>query len=181
MPFIFEKTKLKNVYIITPKIFEDNRGFFMETYKFSDFKKNNIPHNFTQDNHSLSKGTVVRGIHFQKYPKEQGKLVRCIKGTILDVAVDLDPNSVNYLQWVSVILSEKNKKMLYIPPGFGHGFSTLVEKENDVTEVSYKCTGEYDAELDSGIRWNDPALRIDWRVKNPTISLKDSKLPLINT
>jgi len=175
MPFIFEKSKINDVILVKTKSFKDSRGFFTETYKFSDFLKNGIDTVFTQDNHSYSTGNVIRGIHFQKDPRPQGKLVRCIKGKILDVAVDLRPESKTYKNWVSYELSEENKEMLWIPAGFGHGFSVLSEE----AEICYKCTNEYDASLDSGIRFDDPELSIDWKINNPIVSEKDFNLPYL--
>jgi len=175
MPFTFEKLELDGVTLVTPKVFDDSRGFFLETFKASDFYAAGIQENFTQDNHSLSTKNVLRGIHFQGHPKPQGKLVRCIRGAIFDVAVDLRPNSVTFKQWVGVELNEENKQMLYIPPGFGHGFSTLSEE----AEINYKCTNEYNFDLDGGIIWNDEELGIDWKLENPLISEKDEKLPTL--
>jgi len=175
MPFEFEKLDLGGVTLVTPKVFNDSRGFFLETYKASEFYAAGIHENFTQDNHSFSTMNVLRGIHFQNHPHPQGKLVRCIRGTIFDVAVDLRPTSPTFGKWVGVELSEENKQMLYIPPGFGHGFSTLSE----TAEISYKCTAEYNFDLDGGIIWNDPELAIDWRIANPKVSEKDEKLPTL--
>ena len=180
MPFTFEKLSLEEVILVTPKVFGDDRGFFLETYKTSDFYAGGIKEIFTQDNHSYSSSSfstkkVLRGIHFQNHPKPQGKLVRCIQGTIYDVAVDLRPNSNSFMKWVGVELNSKNHQMLYIPPGFGHGFSTLSYE----AEIVYKCTNEYDFHLDSGITWDDPDLGIDWKIKDPLISEKDAKLPTL--
>lgn len=173
MPFTFEKLENEAV-LVTPRVFNDDRGFFLETYKLSDFEKNGIEEKFVQDNHSLSIKNTLRGIHFQKNPSPQGKLVRCIKGKILDIAVDLRKGSPTFLKWVSVELSEENKKMLWIPEGFGHGFLTL----SDIAEINYKCTREYDSSLDSGIAWDDPTINIDWKLtESPILSEKDKKLP----
>lgn len=173
MPFTFEKLDLEGVILVTPKIFKDSRGFFLETYKSSDFYIGGIQESFTQDNRSFSSKNVLRGIHFQKHPRPQGKLVSCLKGSIFDVAVDLREDSSTFKQWVGVELSEDNKQMLYIPPGFGHGFATLSE----FAEISYKCTNEYKYSLDGGIIWNDSDLSIDWKIENPLLSEKDLKLP----
>jgi len=175
MPFTFEKLDLQGVTLITPKVFEDSRGFFLETFKASDFYAAGIKENFTQDNHSFSTKNVLRGVHFQDNPYPQGKLVRCIRGAILDVAVDLRPTSVNFKEWLAIELTEENRQMLYIPPGFGHGFATL----SDTAEICYKCTAEYNFDLDGGIIWNDEELAIDWRISNPLISEKDEKLPTV--
>jgi len=175
MPFEFKKLELEGVVLIKPVIFADDRGFFMETYKYSDFAKNGIKENFVQDNHSKSIKNVLRGIHFQLNPKAQGKLVRCTKGKIFDVAVDLRKNSPTFKQWLGVELSEENKYMLYIPAGFGHAFLTLSEE----AEVIYKTTEEYSKEHDSGIRWNDPEINITWGIKDPILSEKDANLPYL--
>ncbi|MDB4330346.1 dTDP-4-dehydrorhamnose 3,5-epimerase [bacterium] len=175
MPFIFEETHIEGVKLIKPKSFKDSRGYFFETYKLSEFVKNGIEQLFVQDNQSFSTKNVIRGIHFQNHPKPQGKLVRCVKGRIFDVAVDLDPKSETYKNWVGFELSENNKHMLYIPEGFGHGFSVL----SDEAEIAYKCTNEYDSSLDSGIRFDDPELDIKWHIEVPVISEKDQKLPFL--
>jgi len=175
MPFTFEETEIKGVILVTPRVFQDDRGFFLETFKSSDFYAAGIQENFTQDNQSLSTKNVLRGIHFQSHPRPQGKLVRCVRGSIFDVAVDLNPTSPTFKKWVGVELSEDNKQMLYIPPGFGHGFSTLTE----TAEINYKCTAEYNFDLDGGIAWNDEELDIDWKIENPLISEKDEKLPTL--
>ena len=163
MPFEFKKLEIEGVVLVKPIVFSDDRGFFMETYKYSDFAKNGIKENFVQDNHSKSVKNVLRGIHFQLNPKAQGKLVRCTKGKIFDVAVDLRKNSPTFKKWVGVELSEENKYMLYIPAGFGHAFLTL----SNEAEVLYKATEEYSKEHDSGIRWNDPEINITWGIKSP--------------
>ena len=176
MPFEFKKLEIEGVVLVKPIVFSDDRGFFMETYKYSDFAKNGIKENFVQDNHSKSVKNVLRGIHFQLNPKAQGKLVRCTKGKIFDVAVDLRKNSPTFKKWVGVELSEENKYMLYIPAGFGHAFLTL----SDEAEVLYKATEEYSKEHDSGIRWNDPEINITWGIKSPILSEKDANLPFLN-
>jgi len=173
MPFIFKRLEIPDVVLIEPKIFGDDRGFFMETYKYSEFRKNGIEYGFVQDNHSKSRKGVLRGLHYQLRPMEQGKLVRCIRGRIWDVAVDIRKGSPWYKKWVAVELSEENKLMLWIPPGFAHGFVAL----EDNTEVVYKVTKEYAPELDRGIIWNDPDIGIEWPIENPILSEKDSKLP----
>ncbi len=173
MPFEFKKLDIPDVVLIKPKVFEDTRGFFMEVYKASEFKKNGITHDFVQDNHSVSCKGVLRGLHYQLKPMEQGKLVRCVKGKIWDVVVDIRKGSPWYGKWVAQELSEKNKLMLWVPPGFAHGFVALEEH----TEVIYKVTKEYAPELDRGIIWNDPDLGINWRIKSPVISEKDGGLP----
>lgn len=168
------KTKLEGVVIIEPAVFGDKRGFFMESWSKRAFAEAGLDYDFVQDNHSAStvKGTL-RGIHFQRGDKAQAKLVRCTKGAVLDVAVDLRPTSLTYKQWVSVELSEDNKRQLLIPRGFGHGFLTLT----DEVEFMYKADNFYAPEADGGIRWNDPELAVDWGVAEPILSDKDSKSP----
>ncbi|HOP95656.1 MAG TPA: dTDP-4-dehydrorhamnose 3,5-epimerase [Dictyoglomaceae bacterium] len=175
MPFNFIKLEIPEVILIEPTVFSDERGFFIETYKLSEFKKNGIDYDFVQDNHSKSKKGVLRGLHYQLKPMEQGKLVRCIKGRIWDVAVDIRKGSPTYRKWVAVELSEDNKKMLWIPQGFLHGFVAL----EDNTEIIYKVTKEYSKEHDRGIFWNDPEINIKWPIDNPILSEKDKSLPLL--
>lgn len=170
------KTKLEGVVIIEPKVFGDHRGFFMESWSQKKMEDAGLFYNFVQDNHSSStvRGTL-RGIHFQRGDNAQAKLVRCVKGAVLDVAVDLRPNSPTYKQWVAVELSAENKKQLMIPRGFGHGFVTLT----DDVEFLYKADNYYAPEADGGIRWNDPELNIDWGVNSPVLSDKDANAPLL--
>lgn len=175
MPSQFEKTHIEGVLLIKPRTFQDERGWFFETYKSSEFIIIGITKDFVQDNHSFSTKNVIRGIHFQRSPKAQGKLVRCIRGTIFDVAVDLRPNSPTFKKWVGYHLSEENKHMLWIPEGFGHGFSALT----DHVEITYKCSDEYDPKLDGGVRFDDPELDIQWDIENPVISDKDKLLPYL--
>ncbi len=175
MPFEFEELSIKGVFLIKPKIFKDERGYFTESYKKSDFSGYGINVEFVQDNFSFSKKNVIRGLHFQKTPYEQAKLVRCIKGKIIDVAVDLRPSSPTYKKWVSVILSDENSCILFIPRGFAHGFGVL----SDEAYVYYKCDNEYRAEYDSGVRYDDPEINISWGIENPIISEKDLKLPFL--
>lgn len=179
MPFEFIKTKIPDVILINPKIFGDERGFFMEFYKKSDFDKAGIDTDLVQDNHSKSIKGVLRGLHYQKEPFAQGKLVRCIKGRIFDVAVDIRKGSPTFGKWVGYELSEENKLMLWIPKGFAHGFLTL----SDEAEVLYKVSGsEYSPEHDAGIRWDDPQINIKWPlngIDNVLLSEKDSKLPYL--
>lgn len=168
------KTKLEGVYIIEPKVFGDERGWFMETY--SAIKTPEIACDFVQDNHSYSKEKgILRGIHFQNGEHSQAKLVRCIRGAVLDIAVDLRKGSPTYLQWVAVELSAENKKQLFIPRGFGHGFLTLTE---DV-EFVYKTDNYYNYDSDRSIRWNDADIKIDWGIENPILSDKDKNAPLL--
>ena len=173
MGFIFNKTELAGVITTEPKIFGDSRGFFFETYKASEFAANGININFFQDNHSKSTKGVIRGLHFQHSPKPQAKLVRCVRGKIFDVAVDIRHDSKTFGKWFGIELSEENKKMLYIPEGFAHGFSVF----SDEAEVLYKASNEYAPECDAGIRWDDKELNINWGIENPLVSEKDKVLP----
>ncbi len=170
------KTSLEGVYIIEPDVFEDERGWFMESYSYKKFKELGIDVEFVQDNHSYSrkKGTL-RGIHFQNEPMAQSKLVRCTKGKILDIAVDLRKGSPTYKKWIMVELSEENKRMLFIPKGFGHAFLTLT----DDVEVQYKVDEYYSREHDRSIRWNDPDIGIDWPIEDPILSEKDRNAPFL--
>ncbi len=172
----FLETKIPGVIIIEPAVFGDNRGFFMETWSRKDFEAAGLFYDFVQDNHSMSsvKGTL-RGIHFQRGDKAQAKLVRCVRGAVLDVAVDLRPNSPTYKQWVGAELSGENKRMLLIPRGFGHGFLTLT----DEVEFLYKADNYYAPEADGGIRWNDPELAVDWGIEDPILSKKDMCSPFL--
>lgn len=170
------KTKLDGVVIIEPDVFGDNRGFFMESWNKKKMEEAGFYYDFVQDNNSKStvKGTL-RGIHFQKGDKAQAKLVRCVKGAVLDVAVDLRKNSPTFKQWVGVELSAENKKQLLIPRGFGHGFVTLT----DDVEFLYKADNYYAPEADAGIRWNDPDIGVEWGLENPILSEKDKKNPFL--
>lgn len=175
MPFDFRPLSMPGIVLITPRVFGDARGFFVETYKRSEFAGAGITEYFVQDNCSKSSKHVLRGLHYQKNPAAQGKLVRCLSGTIFDVAVDIRQGSPTYARWAGVELSEENKQMLYIPPAFAHGFVVL----SDTAEIMYKCTREYSAENDRGILWNDPEIGIEWTVRNPILSEKDKALPLL--
>ncbi|NJE26456.1 dTDP-4-dehydrorhamnose 3,5-epimerase [Thermococcus sp. MV5] len=175
MPFEFKRLEIPDVILIKPKVFEDERGFFMETYKKPDFEKAGIKGDFVQDNHSKSKYGVLRGLHFQREPYAQAKIVRCIRGVIYDVAVDLRKNSPNFGKYVGVILSEFNKYQLYIPRGFAHGFVVL----SDVAEVAYKVDNVYAPDYESGLIWNDPDVNIQWPVDEPIVSPKDQKWPTL--
>lgn len=176
MPFEFIPQKIKDVILVKPKVFGDNRGFFMESYKKSEFFANGIDVEFNQDNHSKSTKGVLRGLHYQKNPKAQAKLVRCSRGKILDVAVDIRKNSPTFGKWVGEILSEENKNMLFIPAGFAHGFVVL----SDEAELLYKASNEYSAQNDRGVRWNDPDINVRWGIDfEPLISEKDSKQPFL--
>ncbi len=174
MPFEFEPQKIKDVILVKPKVFGDNRGFFLESYKKSDFYANGIDVEFNQDNHSKSTKGVLRGLHYQANPHGQAKLVRCAKGRIYDVAVDIRPSSKTFGQYVKVELTEENKHMLYIPVGFAHGFVALT----DEVEILYKASGEYAPQADRGIIWNDKDINIDWNIDfEPLLSEKDKIQP----
>ncbi|WDH82202.1 dTDP-4-dehydrorhamnose 3,5-epimerase [Paenibacillus urinalis] len=167
---------LEGASIIEPKVHGDHRGFFMESYNEETFKKKGIQHNFVQDNHSLSaESGVLRGLHYQLNPKAQTKLVRVISGAIYDVIVDIRKNSPTFGKWIGVILSGDNKRQLLVPSGFAHGFCTLVPQ----TQVIYKVDEYYSPEHDRGILWNDPALNIDWPIRNPVLSDKDKRHPVL--
>lgn len=173
MPFEFKDTKLSGLKIIIPGKFPDDRGFFMETYKKSEFFAAGIKEEFVQDNHSYSTKGVLRGIHFQREPHAQGKLVRVIDGKVLDVAVDLRQNSPTFKQWIGVELDGETGIMLYLPPGFGHGFLVLSE----TAHFLYKCTAEYNKMAEGSVRWDDPDLAIKWPDMEIKVSRKDSDLP----
>ena len=163
------KTPIEGLLVIRPKIFGDDRGHFFESWSKESFTKNGMDLDFVQDNQSLSSKGVLRGLHFQNPPFAQGKLVRVIKGVVLDVAVDIRKDSPTYGQHFSIKLSEKNKTIFWIPPGFAHGFVTL----EDDTIFTYKCTGVYNKESEGALLWSDKDLNIDWGVENPLVSDKD--------
>jgi dTDP-4-dehydrorhamnose 3,5-epimerase len=163
------ETKIKDLLIIKPKVFEDARGYFFESYNEGVFKQHGIDADFIQDNQSLSNSGVLRGLHFQAPPFAQGKLVRVINGAVLDIAVDIRKKSPTYGQHVSIKLTEENKTMFYIPPGFAHGFLTLRDK----TIFSYKCTNLYNKASEGTVLWNDRDLHINWDIQNPILSEKD--------
>lgn len=170
------ETKLKGVYILEPRVFGDYRGYFFESWNERVLHELGIDINFVQDNQSFSaeQGTL-RGIHFQTGEWAQAKLVRCVRGAVLDVAVDLREDSSTYLEWISVELSADNKRQLLIPRGFGHGFVTLT---SDV-EFLYKADNYYHVEAEGGYRWNDPTIGVEWGIENPILSDKDKQLPFI--
>lgn len=174
MPFEFEPQSIKDVILVKPKVFGDNRGFFLESYKKSDFVANGIDVEFNQDNHSKSTAKVLRGLHYQDTPYGQAKLVRCSRGRIYDVAVDIRKGSKTYGQYVKVELSEENKHMLFIPEGFAHGFVVLSEE----AELLYKASGEYNQAADRGVYWADEDINIDWEIDfEPILSEKDKVQP----
>jgi dTDP-4-dehydrorhamnose 3,5-epimerase len=175
MPFRFSRLEIPDIILIEPVIFKDERGFFLEVYKRSAFFEAGIKEEFLQDNHSGSVRGVLRGLHFQRAPEAQGKIIRCIKGEIFDVAVDIRKDSPFFGRWVSIVLSEKNMKMLYVPPGFAHGFQVISEW----AEIVYKTTKEYSPEHEGGIIWNDPDLSIEWPIKEPLLSKRDMEWPLL--
>lgn len=170
------ETEIEGVLIIEPEVFGDERGWFMESYNQKKYEEAGIKGNFVQDNHSFSaKAGVLRGIHFQMNPEAQAKIVRCTRGKLLDVAVDLRKESATYKKWVMVELSAENKREFYIPRGFGHAFVTLV----DDCEMQYKADGLYAPEADRSIRYNDPEIGIDWGEGGFTLSQKDQNAPLL--
>jgi dTDP-4-dehydrorhamnose 3,5-epimerase len=175
MPFTFTTLDLEGLVLVKPRVISDNRGFFLESYRESEFNRSGIPYRFVQDNHSFSGKNVIRGIHFQRRPRPQGKLVRVVSGAIFDVAVDLRKDSPTFRRWIGMELSADNASMLFMPVGFGHAFLSLT----DGVHVLYKCTEEYDPALDAGIRWDDPEIDIDWPVRDPILSDKDAALPLL--
>ena len=170
----FSETRLPGVILIEPDALGDKRGFFMETYRADIFKANGIPETFVQDNHSRSARGVLRGLHYQE-PYPQGKLVRCVRGELFDVAVDIRRGSPAFGKWYGVKLTEENKAMLWVPPGFAHGFCALT----DDAELVYKATDVYHPETDRGIRWNDPEIGIEWPIDEPSLSAKDAAAPLL--
>lgn len=171
----FHKTEFPGLFVFEPIVYEDNRGYFFESYNEKVFTQENIQARFIQDNQSSSSYGVIRGLHYQLNPHAQTKLVRALAGAILDIAVDIRKNSPTYGKVFSIELSAENKKQLFIPPGFAHGFSVLTER----AEVSYKCDEFYSKESETGIRYNDPSLNVDWRIppEKVIISEKDQNLP----
>jgi dTDP-4-dehydrorhamnose 3,5-epimerase len=164
----FRKTALEGCLLVVPKVFEDARGFFFESYHAGKFREAGVELPFVQDNHSRSVKGTLRGLHAQ-WRRPQGKLVRCLRGEIYDVAVDARKGSPTFGKWVAAMLSESNRHMLYVPPGFVHGFCVTSE----VAEVEYKCTDVYDPGFELTVLWNDPELRIEWPVEEPLLSPKD--------
>ncbi len=175
MSFIFEKLEIPEVILVTAQRFGDNRGFFMETYQYETFAEHGIGVQFVQDNHSHSAYGVLRGLHYQQNPAAQGKLVRAGRGELFDVAVDVRQGSPTYGQWVGAILSAENGRMLYVPPGFAHGFCVLSER----ADLLYKVSAPYSPEHEKGIAWDDPAIDIVWPIIDPTLSARDKQNPLL--
>lgn len=169
------KTKLEGVVVIEHRVFADDRGYFLESHNKREFAKQGLDLEFVQDNSSRSKKHTLRGLHYQKNPKAQGKLVMVNFGTIFDVAVDITKGSPTFGQWVGVELSCQNRKALYVPPGFAHGFVVT----SDTADVTYKCTEYYSPEHDRGIIWSDPDIGIKWPVEPRFFSEKDLKAPLL--
>ena len=168
------ETQLAGLLIIEPKVFGDARGFFKETFQAERCREAGIEYTFVQDNYSRSQKGVLRGLHFQ-ITKPQGKLVSCPKGAVFDVAVDIDPNSITYGQYVGVELTEENHKQLWVPPGYAHGFCVLSE----TADFQYKCTDYYDPSDEGGVIWNDPDVAIEWPIADPSLSNKDAILPTL--
>ena len=168
------ETKLRGVLIIQPKVFGDHRGFFKETYQTERYQEAGISLPFVQDNHSRSAKGVLRGLHLQK-SRPQGKLVSCSRGAVYDVAVDVDPRSATFGEYVGIELTEDNHTQFWIPPGYAHGFCVLSE----VADFQYKCTDLYFPEDEGGLLWNDPEVGVEWPISNPQLSEKDTKLPTL--
>ncbi len=167
---------LEGAFVLVPRVFYDHRGYFMESYNDRDFRELGLDLHFVQDNESWTeKAGTIRGLHYQISPATQAKLVRCVRGSIFDVIVDIRPESPTFGKWSAVLLNDRNHKMLFVPVGFAHGFQSLVD---DVI-VSYKVTGFYSKEHDRAIRWDDPRIGISWPLDNPILSQKDRNAPLL--
>jgi dTDP-4-dehydrorhamnose 3,5-epimerase len=175
MPFKFHTLEIPDVVRVEPTVFGDERGFFMETFKRPDFNAAGVDFSPVQENHSKSAKGVLRGLHYQVDPFAQGKLVRVVRGRIFDVAVDMRKSSKTFSKWVGAELSEQNRQMLLVPRGFAHGFVSL----EDGTEVVYLVDNDYSKENEAGLIWNDPQVGIEWPLKNPLLSEKDSKWPVL--
>jgi len=175
MTFNFKRLKIPDVILVEPQVFPDERGFFLESFRESIFNENGINARFVQDNYSHSIKGVLRGLHYQKNPKAQAKLVTAIQGEIFDVAVDIRKGSPTYGKWVGETLSGQNHKLLYVPEGFANGFCVL----SNEAKVVYKVNQEYSVENERGILWNDPAVDVKWPIEKPILSNKDQQLPLL--
>ena len=175
MPFTFKTLNLPGVILVEPRVFEDDRGFFLEAFKLSDFEKAGLHLSFKQSNHSRSTKNVLRGLHYQLNPRAQGKLIRCIEGKIFDVAVDIRKGSPTYGKWIGEYLCEENRRLLYIPEGFLHGFCVVSES----AQIIYYCTEEYSPAHDRSVKWNDPSIGIQWPVTHPVLSAKDENAVLL--
>lgn len=174
MPFDFARQAIPDVVLIRPKPSEDERGYFMETFRRSEFEKAGIRGDFVQDNHVRTRARgVLRGLHFQRDPHAQAKLIRCIRGRIFDAAVDIRKGSPTFGRYAAVELSEERREMIYVPRGFAHGYVTLTED----SEVLYKIDAEYNRDAEGGLLWNDPDLKIPWPVANPTLNARDAAWP----
>jgi len=175
MPFSFKKLDIPEVILVEAQSFPDGRGFFLESFKESIFASKGISTKFVQDNFSHSVKGVLRGLHYQKDPEAQGKLVIVLRGEIFDIAVDIRKDSPTYGKWVGEILSEQNHRLLFIPEGFAHGYCVL----SDEADVLYKVNNEYSPEHEKGIIWNDPDIDIAWPIEKPILHEKDKQLPLL--
>lgn len=175
MTLAVEPTSLPEVLLVKPRAFDDERGFFLETYRAEVYRQAGIEGVFVQDNHSRSVRGILRGLHYQ-LPHEQGKIVFVTRGEILDVAVDIRRGSPRFGQWTSMILSDENHHQLFMPPGFAHGFTV----QSEVADVIYKCTDTYHADADRGILWSDPDLGIEWGIDSPIVSSKDAVQPRLS-
>lgn len=171
----FEKTSLDKVWLIKPRIFEDDRGHFLESFRKEIFKEQGVEYDFVQDNISTSTKGTIRGLHYQINPHSQAKLVMAVYGEILDVAVDIRKDSPTFGKYFSAVLNDKNRNMMLVPSGFAHGFSVL----SDRATVAYKCDQYYHKESERGVRWNDPDVGVDWKTKTAILSDKDQKQPLL--
>ncbi len=173
MSFEFHRLNIPDIILVQPERFDDDRGYFLETYKYSSFRKGGISERFVQDNYSCSKQGVLRGLHYQRPPQAQGKLVSVRKGEVFDVVVDIRVGSPTYGEWIGHNLSAEDHNMLYIPVGFAHGFQVI----SPLAEVFYKVTAEYAPEMNSGIVWDDSALKIPWPIPDPILSSQDETWP----
>jgi dTDP-4-dehydrorhamnose 3,5-epimerase len=173
MPFVFRRLEIPEVTLIEPLVFRDQRGFFLETYKRSEFAAEGIGENFVQGNHSNSSRGILRGLHYQKNPRAQGKLIRAVSGEVYDVVVDLRRGAPTYGRWLAVTLSAQEQKMLYVPCGFAHGFCVI----SDVADVLYLATEEYSPDCEAGVVWNDSDLAIAWPISDPQLSARDRGWP----
>jgi dTDP-4-dehydrorhamnose 3,5-epimerase len=176
MGFRFKQLEISDVVLVEPDTYGDDRGFFRETFKRSAFVEGGLDRQFVQANFSKSRKGVIRGLHFQREPAAVGKLVGVARGSIFDVAVDIRPGSATFGRWVGEELSDEDGRMLFVPEGFAHGFCALDED----TLVTYLMTGEFSPEHDGGVRWNDPAIGVEWPVADPILSPKDQELPYLN-
>jgi dTDP-4-dehydrorhamnose 3,5-epimerase len=175
MPFTFTPTSLPGVTIIEPRVLTDHRGFFLEAYKKSEFAAAGIDVDFVQDNHSRSVQGTLRGLHLQRAPRAQAKLVRVLEGEVFDVAADIQPDSPTYGQWVSVVLSSDNRRSVFIPAGYAHGFCVVSPE----AQILYKTTDEYAPDFEWGVRWDDPLLAIPWPISEPRLSQRDERWPAL--